>query len=156
MIDRVILKIREILHYVLHFNIYAGKGVILRGVPFILYGKNITFGKSVRLNEKVYLHAKNGIEIGDNTTLSYGVSVITESYDVSDYTKYLERHHSGAEIKIGRNVWIGANSTILPGVTIADNIIVGAGSVVNHSLTEEYCIYAGVPAIAKKRIDVNK
>ena len=68
MLDRIILKIKEIVHYILHINIYAGKEVILRGVPKLLYAKKISFGKNVRLNDKVFLHAAKGITIKDNTT----------------------------------------------------------------------------------------
>ena len=49
-------------------------------------------------------------------------------------------------IAIGDDVFIGAESVILPGVTIANNCIIGAGSVVTHSITEEYSVAAGVPA----------
>lgn len=145
MIDRVILKIRRIVHYLLHANIY-NKKVILLGVPKILYGKKIEFGNKVRLNENVFLHAVNGITIGDNTTLSYGSMVITESYDLTSEKKYLERKHRGESISIGKNVWICAGAIILPGVTIADNIIVAAGSVVTKDLTIEKGVYAGNPA----------
>lgn len=155
MIERLILKIREVIHYLLHINIYAGKKVILRGVPRILFGKNIIFEKNVRINERVFLHAVKGIEIGENTTLSYGCSLITESYDLSNWNQYLCRKHSGAPIKIGKNVWIAANVTVLPGVIIADNVIVAAGSVVCDCLEDEYTIYAGIPARAKKRIEVD-
>lgn len=153
MLDRIILKIKEIVHYILHINIYAGKEVILRGVPKLLYAKKISFGKNVRLNDKVFLHAAKGITIKDNTTLSYGVAVITESYNISNYEMYKCRNHSGASITIGENVWICANSIILPGVTIADDIIVGAGSVVTRSLLESNSLYAGNPAKFIKKLE---
>lgn len=153
MIDRLILKIREIIHFLFHIKLYAGKKIILYGVPQILYGKNIKFGHNIRINDNVYLHASNGISIGDNTTLSYGVSIITESYDVKSKDQYLKRHHSGDSVIIGRNVWICANSTILPGVTISDNIIVGAGSVVTKDLLEEDSLYAGNPAKFIKKFE---
>lgn len=146
MLDRIILKVREIIHYILHINIYAGSHVILRGVPKILYGSNIKFGKNVRINEGVFLHAANGISIGDNTTLSYGTSVITESYDLSDRESYLARHHAGKEVIIKNNVWICANVTVLPGVTIENGIVVGAGSVVTKDLKIENSLFAGNPA----------
>ena len=50
-----------------------------------------------------------------------------------------------APITIGHDVWIGANSTILPGVTIGDNVVVGANSVVNKDVLSN-CIVAGAPA----------
>ena len=156
MIDRITLKIREIIHYIFHIGIYFGKGIILRGVPQLLYAKNIRFGHNVRLNDRVYLHAAEGITIGENTTLSYGVAIITESYNVTDYNKYIQRHHLGASVKIGKNVWICANSTILPGVTIGNNIIVGAGSVVTKDLLEENSLYAGNPAKFIKKMEWKK
>lgn len=146
MVDRVISKLRQFIHYLLHINVYFGKNVILRGVPKLVYGDKIKFGKNVRLNDNVFLHSSKGIVIGDNTTLSYGVSVITESYDTSDFTRYVERHHLGKPVNIGKNVWICANATILPGVNIGDNIVVGAGSVVTKDLLEENSLYAGNPA----------
>lgn len=145
MIDRIILKLRSMLEYLIHLKIY-NKKVILLGVPKILYGNRITFGNKVRINDNVFLHAVNGIKIGDNTTLSYGSMIITESYDLTNEKKYLERKHRGAAISIGKNVWICAGVIILPGVTIADNIIVAAGSVVTKDLTIEKGLYAGNPA----------
>lgn len=150
MIDRIILKLRELLHYFLHFKIYYGTSVILHGVPKLLYGNRIRFGKNVRLNENVFLHASNGIYIGDNVTISYGASLITESYDISSDQSYLSRKHAGNPIEIGNDVWICANATVLPGVKIADGIIIAAGSVVSKDLTIKNGIYAGVPAVYKK------
>lgn len=152
MIDRLILKTRELIHFLLHLNIYFGKKVILRGVPKILYGKKIIFGDNVRLNDNVYLHAVNGIEIGDNSTISYGAAVITESYDLTSEEAYIHRRHQGAPIKIGKNVWVCANATILPGVQIADDIVIAAGAVVNRNLDIQGGLYAGNPAkFIKKR-----
>lgn len=154
MIDRVILKIREIIHLVFHLNLYLGKGVILRGVPRIVHGNKIEFGKNVRINDNVYLHAANGTRIGNNATLSYGSSIISESYDVTSKEQYLNRHHAGAKINIGENVWICANVTVLSGVSIADDIIVGAGSVVTKDLTTPNSLYAGNPAKFVKRMEI--
>lgn len=152
MIDRIILKIREIIHYIVHLNIYYGKGVVLRGVPKILYGRNIKWGTGIRLNENVFLHAANGIEIGDNTTLSYGVTILTESYKIDNWNEYLKRRHEGQNVCIGKNVWICANVTILPGVKISDNVVVAAGSVVVRDLEDEYSLYAGNPAVYKRKL----
>lgn len=146
MITRLLFKLRQVIHYLLNISIYYNSGVILRGVPKIIHGKNIEFSRNVRINENVFLHASNGIKIGENTTISYGACIISESYDLSKYELYIKRTHSGKEIKIGKNVWICANVTILPGITISDNIIVAAGSIVNKNLDKEFGIYAGNPA----------
>lgn len=81
------------------------------------------------------------ISIGDNVTLSTRVHIL--AHDAST-----KRHIGYA--KIGRviiknRVFIGANTTILPGVTVGENSIVGAGSVVSHDV-EDNAVYAGVPA----------
>lgn len=143
---RIILKLKSVLHYIFHINLYFNKKTKIYGSPKILYGKNIKLGKSVRINDGVFLHAANGIKIGNNTTLSYGTAVITESYDTSSRENYIKRIHSGSGIEIGSDVWICANVTIVPGVKISDGIIVGAGSIVTKSLTKKNSLYAGNPA----------
>jgi len=56
------------------------------------------------------------------------------------------------EIRIGRNVWIGANTIVLKGVTIGDNSIIGAGSVVVKDIPKNV-LAAGNPAVVKKQLD---
>ncbi len=56
-----------------------------------------------------------------------------------------------APVKIGDNVWVGARAVILPGVTIGNNVVVAAGSVVNRDVPDNVVV-AGVPAVIKKRI----
>jgi acetyltransferase-like isoleucine patch superfamily enzyme len=84
------------------------------------------------------------IKIGDNVTVAGGTRFITHDDSAEFY------FHRGSltvgRINIGNNVFIGAESVILPGVTISDNCIVGAGSVVTHSITEQGSVVAGVPA----------
>ena len=74
-----------------------------------------------------------GVEIGDNVLFAPNVGVYTAGHPLD-----VERRNAGLEyaypVKIGNNVWIGADVSILPGVEIGDNTVVGAGSVVNRSL----------------------
>lgn len=152
-IARLFRKIRIIIHRIFNFWIYLhGNKVKLYGIPKFIYGSKVHFGRMNRVNDGVVFHAKNHIYLGDNVTFSFGVSIITESYDTSSYDTYVSKKHLGASVHIGNNVWLGANSIVLPGVTIADDIIVGAGSVVTHDLLEEKSIYAGNPAKKIKRI----
>lgn len=152
-VGRIFNKIRIVIHRILNFWIYLPKNKVkLYGVPKFIYGSKVHFGNMNRVNDGVVFHAKNHIYLGDNITFSFGVSIITESYDISSYDQYMSRKHLGDSIRIGNNVWLGANVIVLPGVTIADDIIVGAGSVVTHDLLEEKNIYAGNPAKKIKRI----
>ena len=83
------------------------------------------------------------IHIGNNVTISNDVQLITHDNSIcksSDMTDFF------GEIHIGNNVFVGAHSIILYGVSIADNVIIGCGSVVTKSITEPGCIYAGNPA----------
>ncbi len=81
------------------------------------------------------------IEIGDNVTLAPRVHVL--AHDASTYA-FFGATRIG-KVKIGNNVFIGASSTILPGVFIGDNVIIGAGSVVTKDLPSN-SVVAGNPA----------
>lgn len=81
------------------------------------------------------------IEIGDNVTLAPNVHIL--AHDAS--TKIFLNYTKIANTSIGNNVFIGANSVILPGTVISDNVIIGAGSVVTGKI-EPGNVYAGNPA----------
>ncbi|MFD1079832.1 acyltransferase [Longispora fulva] len=114
----------------------------------IYEGENVKIGMNNVFNNGVIIQSCEGakINLGDNVTLSYGVKIITGNLSVQSLDNSNKRSHISNSIKIGNNVWIGANALILPGVEIADNIIIGAGSIVNKSLSESNYIYAGNPA----------
>ena len=95
---------------------------------------------------KVPLYPKQ-ISLGDNVWLASGVTLSTH-----DAIHYMLMNMTGEEfnenigtITIGDNVFVGANSVILPNVTIGDNTIIAAGSVVNKDI-EGNGVYGGVPA----------
>lgn len=84
------------------------------------------------------------ISIGDNTTISNNVSLITHDSSVSHYIENVTDVFG--EIKIGNNCFIGMNTTILPGCSIADNCVIGAGSVLTKSINEVGTVWCGNPA----------
>ncbi|WP_196894640.1 DapH/DapD/GlmU-related protein [Aureivirga marina] len=77
-----------------------------------------------------YIQASNGIILGNNIEFGPGVKIISSNHDLEDFLQ----HVKGKPIKIGNNVWIGANAVILPEVEIGNNVIIGAGSVVTKSI----------------------
>lgn len=88
--------------------------------------------------------------IGDNVSIAPNVVFITESsanngHKINNIPYVTEKLTKKEKIIIQDEVWIGANVTILPGVTIGTCSIIGAGSVVTEDV-ESYSIYAGVPA----------
>ena len=88
------------------------------------YGKNITLGKGVFINEGCCFQDQGGIDIGDKVLIGQQVVIATLNHDLA-----LDKRANmiPAPIKIGNNVWIGAHATILAGVTIGDNAVVAAG-----------------------------
>jgi acetyltransferase-like isoleucine patch superfamily enzyme len=98
--------------------------------------------KSFALSEGCYIQACEGISIGEGTIWSFNVAIVSQGHDVNDLTKIPKT----GPIKIGRNCWIGTNSTILPGIELGDRTVVGANSVVTKSFPDGNVVIAGTPA----------
>lgn len=77
-----------------------------------------------------YIQAINGIQFGSNVEIGPGVKIISANHDITNF----RNHTPSNPIKIGSNVWIGANSVVLPEVSIGDNVIIGAGSIVSKNI----------------------
>lgn len=114
------------------------------------YTPRLQIGNNVSIMSNCQISCVNQIEIGDGCLLGNNV-FITDNFHGSSNLKELsvpplERVlYSKGPVIIGRNVWVGRNVCIMPGVRIGDNCIVGANSVVTHSFPNNV-IVAGVPA----------
>lgn len=115
-------------------------------------GKNITVGKNVFINASCKFQDQGGIIIGDGCLIGHSVTLATLNHDINPIKR---ANIYPAPIKIGNNVWIGSNSTILPGVEIGNGSIIGAGSVVTKSIPEN-CIAVGNPCEIIKHIKKEK
>ena len=115
----------------------------------ISIGKNC--GKAFAVSGSCYIQGFNGVKIGDNTIFSYGVAIVSANHSQDDLNKSV----SSKPIVIGESCWLGFNSTILPAVTLGNNCIVGAGSVVTKSFPDN-SIIAGNPARLIRLNDVTK
>lgn len=119
-------------------------------VPFHTnFGKFITIGKNVFINHACSFLDLGGITIEDSVLIGPRVNLITENHP-SDPAE--RRSLMTKPIVIKRNAWLGANATILPGVTIGENAIVAAGAVVSKDVPAN-TIVGGVPAKFIKAID---
>ena len=105
-------------------------------------GKNIHIGKQVFINMSCKFQDQGGIYIGDGALIGHNVVLATLNHAKSPKDRGTM---IPAPIHIGKHVWIGSNSTILPGVTIGDGAIVAAGAVVAKDVPEN-TIVGGVPA----------
>lgn len=115
---------------------------------YINYGKHTKIGKNVFINFDCTFLDLGEITIEDNVLIAPKVSLLSEGHPVAP-----EQRHSlmVGHIHIKKNAWIGANATILPGVTIGENAIVASGAVVLKDVPDN-TIVGGIPAKIIKTI----
>jgi maltose O-acetyltransferase len=119
---------------------FNGSGILFNGEGEIRCGKNsyIGIGSSISSNKGYHVF------IGANCAISHNVRLYNNSYISNQDFNVFPRQVKYGSIEIGDGVWIGANVVILPGVTIGNNSIIGANSVVNIDIPP-YAIASGIP-----------
>ena len=146
MIERIFRKIFTTIYKLINFSKF--KTAHLYDIPRIYFLKRLTVGNNVCINNGVFIHAAGGVTIGDDCVLSAGATILSTGENTDLWVGRAPNRdiHLESPVKIGRNVWLCANTTVCPGVEIADDSIIAAGSVVTKSLTKKGALYAGVPA----------
>lgn len=114
----------------------------------INYGKHTKIGKNVFINFDCVFLDLGGITIDDNVLIAPKVSLLTESHPLNPNER---QSLIPKPIHIKQNAWIGANATILQGVTIGENSVVAAGSVVSTDVPDNVVV-GGIPAKFIKKI----
>ena len=112
--------------------------------------ENLHIGNHVSINPYFKCMAAGNIYIEDNVQIAMNVSLITNNHDFYERSILTVK-----DIHIKKNAWIGAGVTILPGVTIGENAVVGAGSVVTHDVLAN-TVVAGNPARIIRSLDANQ
>lgn len=96
-------------------------------------GRHVHFGSNIYANFNLTLVDDTHIYVGDFTQFGPNVVLATAGHPIDPELR--ERYYQyNAPVRIGRNCWLGANVVVVPGVTIGDNVVVGAGSVVTKDL----------------------
>lgn len=128
---------------------YIDRSVAIFPPIYINNGTNLEIGKNVFINFDCTFLALGGIVIEDDVLIGPKVSILSEGHPLNP-----EQRHSliPQKIIIKRNVWIGANSTLLSGITIGENAVIAAGSVVTKDVPANTLV-AGIPAKRIKSIE---
>ncbi len=112
----------------------------------IIPAKNISIGSHVDFAWGVIITTNGRVSIGDRTLIGYNSVILSRNHIIPDKKeKIFSSGHENKSTFIGPDVWIGANCTILPGVTIGEGAVVAAGSVVTKNV-ESFSIVGGNPA----------
>lgn len=113
-------------------------------------GRNIHLGRDAFINAGCKFQDQGGIYLGDRVLVGQNVVLATLNHGMDPSRRGDLRP---APIRIGDDVWIGANAMVLPGVTIGDGAVVAAGAVVTRDVPA-MTVVGGVPARVIKQIDV--
>lgn len=153
----------------------------LRGVKYIEFGKNLTtgkncrieaynfserkgnliiFGNDIQINDMVHIAARKKIIIEDNVLMASRIFITDHNHGSFDgyddlNINYIDKKPVCKGVTIKKNVWIGENCNILPGVTIGEFSVIGAGSTVTKSIPA-YSIAVGSPAVVIKFYNKNE
>ena len=129
-----------------------GEGVRIQGPIAFHYGKHTKIGKNFFGNFNLTIQDEGEVTIGDNCNFGPNVTIVTPVHPMVASERRAIRTAQGEEklmcyakpVHIGKDCWFGASVTVCPGVTIGDNCVIGAGSVVTRDIPAN-SFAAGVP-----------
>ncbi len=141
---KLLMKVRNYLYKYI-FNSMGKNCNICAAVTFIS-PNNIKLGNRVSIHHNCYIGGRGNINIGDYVSIACNTIIISEDHIFDDLNKNIkEQGIKEKRIIIEDNVWIGANTKILGGVTVKTGSVIAAGSVVNKD-TAVNSVVGGVPA----------
>lgn len=139
----------EIISKIIDYPVPASTNIRL---PFYTdSGVNIKIGKNVFINVGITLVDLGGITIEDDVMVGPWAKIISVNHPTDPHKRRDPRNTELEPVHIKKNAWIGSGATILPGITIGENSIVGAESVVTHDVPDN-TIVVGNPARVLKKL----
>ena len=103
-------------------------------------GKHVHFGKYVYANYNLTMVDDTHIYVGDYTMIGPNVTIATAGHPIDPALRSVQAQYN-MEVHIGKNVWIGGGCVLLPGVSIGDNTVIGAGSIVTKDIPANVVAY---------------
>lgn len=123
-----------------------GKNITIYPGVWVFPGSKLIIRDDVDLALDVLITTNGGVEIGNRVLVGYRVQILSQNHEIpKGKGRIFGSGHVKKKVVIGDDVWIGANSIILPGVNIGEGAIIAAGSVVTKDVPA-FSIVAGVPA----------
>lgn len=138
-----------------------GENLWITSPFFVDYGNNIYFGNNCEVNMNCTFLDDNKIVIGDNALIAPNVQIYTAFHPTNSKDRFGELNEDGsfefcktqtAPVYIGNSVWIGGDAIIMPGVTIGDNVVIGAGSVVTKDIPSNKIAYGNPCRVIRDNI----
>ena len=137
-----------------HVSLVVEKGAVLEIADNSFIGENcyikcfggkVVIGQDVSINSKSYINGCGGVTIGNNTRIGTQSIIIASNHKFDDPDILFKDAITKEGICIGENIWFGARVTILDGVNITNNVVIGACSLVTKNI-DEAGVYVGMPA----------
>ena len=131
----------------------VGDNVVIYENVYLHFPEKMEFGNNVSIHPMCHLEAYGNIKIGDDVSIAHGTTILTTTHLYDDVTiPVKDQGFNSKETYIGNGTWIGAKATVLYGVHVGENSIIGANSLVNKDVPD-FAVVGGVPAkILKMRI----
>jgi len=115
----------------------CGNNITITAPFFCDYGSQISIGENFYANYNLIVLDVGKVTIGNNVQMGPNVAIYTAGHPIYPHTRN-SGYEYGIDITIKDNVWIGGNSVLLPGVTIGENVVIGAGSVVTKDIPDNW------------------
>jgi len=128
-----------------------GQDIWIEPPVHMAYGTNVHIGNHFYANFNLVIVDDIDVYIGEYVMIAPNVTITPTGHPVDADLRRPGTQFS-IPVRIGNNVWIGSNAVILPGITIGDNSVIGAGSVVTHDIPENV-IAVGNPCNVLRKID---
>ena len=125
------------------------ENVLIESNFFCDYGYNISVGENFYANHNLVILDGAKVEFGDNVFIGPNCGFYTAGHPI-DIKSRNEGNEYAKPIKVGNNVWFGGNVSVMPGVTIGDNVTIGAGSVVTKDIPSN-CVAYGNPCKVREK-----
>lgn len=112
-------------------------------------GHHVHFGSDIYANFNLTLVDDTHIYVGDHTMIGPNVTLATAGHPINAELRY-RNYQYNMPVHIGRNCWLGAGVIVLPGITIGDNVVIGAGSVITKDVPDNVVVVGDPGRILRK------